>query len=302
LEKVQPKHWPSEPAGQESSKLVQDAKGDEVVPQRDIDVKIGKVVSVDDEMTKTFSSLPGSPVENESRNDSIGRQHKASITTYSLCSKSVLDTLGQEKRWSPKLLGSRDGTAFAPAARKAVFRPDMGDVLLSMLRQTAVDALITRSARTVPPLDKYVEHVASWDEIKHVQRRGCILLLRGVHDSRHPETTLADGGVDNDEVPLSEYATVDVGGVSYGSKMPVYDLNWLFGVDEVARLRAMAPTMFGNDGHQRSTQHQRQPNDRQIASIYVLKTWRSHSMVNLHLLLWRLQGYLAQGRAPVTAA
>lgn len=299
LEKVQPKYWPSEAVGQENS--VRDGRGHEVAPKSNSEVTDEEVISGDDGTTKTLSSLPGSPVDNDGRNSTIGRHHKAPITTYSLCRKSVLDKLGQEKKWSPKLLGSREGTAVAPAARKAVFRPDMGDVLLSMMRQTAVDALITRCTRTAPPLDKFVEPVVSWDEIKDVKRRGCVLLLRGDHDSCRAETTPVDGEVDDGAVPLSEYATVDLDGASYGSKMPVYDLNWLFGVDEVARLRAMAPTMFGKDRHQRLPQQQQQP-DKQTASIYVLKTWRTHSMVNLHLLLWRLQGYLAKGRAPTAAA
>lgn len=151
------------------------------------------------------------------------------------------------------------------SARKAVFRTDMSDLLLKMLRKTAVDALIIRTDRTAPPMEKFVQPVSSWEEAGKVKRRGCVLWLR-----KQSETKTGP----------AEYATIDVPGVSYGGKMAVHNLNWLLGEEEIARLRAGAPQMW-TDEHE----------------VYVLKTWVSHSVGNLQLLLWRLHGFLAGGRS-----
>lgn len=229
-------------------------------------------------------------VEDEKKEiDSVVKTQRAPIIAYALNKKSVLDKLSESKKTSVRLLGARDGTAHSQGARLAFLRPDMSDVVLKMLRQEAVDALIARCTRTdiaAGSLNESVQVVSGWDEVKLVKRRGCILLLR-----EHA------GGVEDGAASLSEYATFDVDGAKYDSKMPVHDLDRLLGAEEVARLRAGAPAVFGKDAHQHQP-HQEQ----KTVQLYVLKIWPKPSMVNLHQLLWRLQGYLAKGAAPSSAA
>ncbi|PFH61728.1 hypothetical protein XA68_16449 [Ophiocordyceps unilateralis] len=154
------------------------------------------------------------------------------------------------------MLGMRTGLAATPDTRESVWREDLGDVLLAMLRRRAVDALIERGRPTRHAKDQSIFNCASWDDVRHVERRGCVLWLPD-HNMDLPQ----------------QYATLDIEDVQYGSKMVVHDLFWLLGDDQVRRLREESP-MF-RDG-----------------KILVLTHWGSITMMRLHLLLWRLQGYL----------
>lgn len=144
----------------------------------------------------------------------------------------------------------------------------MPELVLGMMRRTIVDTLITRANREHGPKDKFIEPVSSWETVKDVKRRQSVLWLpRENVDGPDGATTTSD------------YATLDVDGVQYYRKMAVHNLPWMLGSEEMARLKESAPAMF--DQHE----------------ILVLKGWGSQSMVNLHLLLWRLQGYLAKTTA-----
>lgn len=245
----------------------------------------------------TASSTPGPLVEDDSDTSDIipydqdpekrGRGH---VTGYVLADRPLLRFIGEAKKNAGKLLGGRTGMGYRPAYRNAVFRPDMNDVLLKMMQQAVVDALITRGTASehFSP-QQQIEQVGSWDDVKHVKQRGSVLLLRADHGAT--KTTTEDG-VSN-TAPFPGYVTLDVSGASYDRKMPVYDLNRLLGTDEVARLRASAPALFGQHGGQ---------GRRSGEQKYVLKRKSSRSSTNLHLLLWRLEGYLAENRAPAPSA
>lgn len=249
------------------------------------------------EGTPTSSSTPRSLVEDGSDADDIipydedpEKRGKGHVTGYVLADRPLLRFIGEAKRNAGKLLGGRTGMAYTPAYRSAVFRPDMNDVLLKMMQQAVVDALIARGTESehFSP-QQQIERVDSWDDVKHVRQRGSVLLLRA--DDGATKTTTEDG-VSN-TAPYPGYVTLDVSGVSYDRKMPVYDLNRLLGTGEVARLRALAPALFGQDeGQGRRSGEQK----------YVLKRKSSRSSTNLHLLLWRLEGYLAENRAPAPSA
>lgn len=215
------------------------------------------------------------------------KRGKAPITTYTLSNKLLLDKIGNDRKSGGKLIGGRSGMAYTPASRSAVFRSDMADVVLKMMRQTLVDSLVERSAASVRHQSScgQIVPIGSWEDAKQVKERGSLLFLQA-DDAKSP-----DAGVDK-VVPSFEYATLDVDNTSYDRKMPVYDLIRLLGKDEVARLRASAPATFSqNESQGRSVQRK-----------YVLKRKSSHSSINLHLLLWRLEGYLAENRAPAPAA
>lgn len=207
--------------------------------------------------------MEGEPVEGTTRGHD--RPRRAPLTVYTINRKDMLDPLGPGAKQLGALFGPRQGTAWSPEFRKAVWRKDMSDVILDMMRRTVVDALITRTTRESGAQDKFVEPVSNWETVRDVKRRQSVLWL--------PRE--AEDGSDSAHA-ASEYATLDVGGVQYYRKMAVHNLVWMLGSEEVARLRENVPAIFG--------QHE----------ILVLKYWGSHSMVNLHMLLWRLHGYLAR--------
>lgn len=152
------------------------------------------------------------------------------------------------------MLGARTGMAITPDAKMPVWRHDMSDVVLQTLRREAVSELIARAA-----VDecKFVQPCATWEDVKEVGGRGCVLWLPDAGDTR----------------ATGQHATFDVPGANYGSKLPVHDLVWLLGEEELARLRSESEAFRAN-------------------KLLVLKGWPTNSMVELHLLLWKLQGYL----------
>lgn len=133
----------------------------------------------------------------------------------------------------------------------------MGDVLLQMMRHQAVDALISQAGPEGQEQSRSIQVCKAWDDVKDVKLRGCVLW-----QAASPQES------------SQQYATVDVEGAKYGQKLTVHNLQWLLGESELKRLRD-ASKLFHND-------------------IVVLQQWKSKSVMKLHLLLWRLQGYLAQ--------
>lgn len=186
----------------------------------------------------------------------VQRPRRGPITSYLLCHKSAVDSLGGANSKNVAiLLAMRNGLAVPREARRSVWREDMGQLLLQLLRRKAVDGLIARGKRENEVGDRFVQPCASWDEVKDVTLRGCVLWLPG-----------------RDEVS-TDHTTLDIEGVAYGKKMAVHNLVWLLGDDEVTRLKREAP-VFG--------EHE----------LLVLQQRPDLGVMRLHLLLWRLQGYL----------
>lgn len=169
------------------------------------------------------------------------------------------------KKFAGALIGPRTGMAVTRDARDLTLAKDMSSVLLGMMRRHAVDALVQRSNRAPESKVKFFQKCASWEEIKGVTARGCVLWV--------PE--------DQGNASTASYATFDVDGAAYDGKLAVHDLRRLLGGEELARLHREADDMFA-DG-----------------SLLVLRRWKSRSMQRLHLLLWRLQGYLAEKPTPL---
>ncbi|KAL7929880.1 Alpha/Beta hydrolase protein [Trichoderma chlorosporum] len=188
----------------------------------------------------------------------VGRLRRAPITSYVLNRKLLVDTVGgPNKKYLATLLAPRSGMAIAPDCKTAVWREDMGDVLLQMMRQQATDGLAARGTRLHGPRHKFIEPCARWKDVEDVRLRGCVLWLPEKKDAAY------------------QYVTLDIDGAQYGRKMVVHNLHRLLGGREVQRLRDSAEVF--RDGE-----------------IFVLKQWPSTSMMKLHLLLWRLQGYMAE--------
>jgi hypothetical protein len=133
----------------------------------------------------------------------------------------------------------------------------MGDVLLDMMRRHVVDALISRVKSRKQEADTFIQPCDGWDAAKNAKLRGCVLWLPKKEDSS------------------TQYATLDVEGAKYGQKLAVHNLNWLLGESEVRRLKDSCNVFRESE-------------------ILVMEQLKSKSVMKLHLLLWRLQGYLAQ--------
>lgn len=177
------------------------------------------------------------------------------VTGYVASQKSVFDAVsGPNKRLRASLLARRAGMAVSPDARTPVWRHNMGEVVLRDMRREAASELVRRAGVAD---HKFIQPCARWEDIKDVERRGCILWL-----------PRAEG-----QATTQQHATFDVEGANYGSKMAVHNLFWVLGETEVARLRSESDVFRGDE-------------------LLVLKTWPSKTMVQLHLLLWKLQGYL----------
>jgi hypothetical protein len=73
---------------------------------------------------------------------------------------------------------------------------------------------------------------------------------------------------------VNSYATLDVEGANYASKVAVHDLRYLLGEEELERLRSKSNAFSDHN-------------------ILILTHHKSLSMRKLHMLLWKLQGYLA---------
>lgn len=144
------------------------------------------------------------------------RPSRAPVTSYALCRKSLVDSL-DNRRYNVHLLATRTGQAVP--TRMPVWRQGTGDVLLQMFRARATDQLIERGNRIENDPHKFVEACASWDAVKDVKLRGCVLWLPREQGSE------------------TQYATLDVDGPAYGRKMAVHNLRWLLGEEEVRRLR-----------------------------------------------------------------
>ncbi|PHH63176.1 hypothetical protein CDD81_6227 [Ophiocordyceps australis] len=198
--------------------------------------------------------------EEETRPDAseCRRPYRAPVTCYVLCRQSVMEHLDdpRNKKLIARLAVSRTGMAVPLEAVKCIWRQDMGGALLAMWRQTVVDALIARSCRSFDA-NKFIEPCLSWDQVATIHLRGCVLWLPAQGNTTH------------------QYATFDVPDALYGRKMVVHDLWWLLGQAEVQRLRQASP-MFAD------------------SELLVLKQWNSMSVQRLHLLLWRIHGYLAR--------
>lgn len=183
---------------------------------------------------------------------------------YILGRKEVFDPVDEKSAIKGALLGGRSGTLAVSELRNANWKKGTGDLFLGVLRRTATDALITRANRTREGQEsRFLQPVSDWEHVAGVESRESVLWL--------PEEAALAG----DSAAVGpDYATFDIDAAKYNRKMAVFNLSSLLGGTEVARLMKSTPKVFG--------QHR----------LVVLKRFPSHSMISLHLLLWRLQGYL----------
>ncbi|KAM0496857.1 hypothetical protein D7B24_006951 [Verticillium nonalfalfae] len=186
---------------------------------------------------------------------------------YVLARHDVLELLG-----SPRRVSSLGGKHIAMLARRAhlsrsgllprlVWPPHMHRLVLDLLRARAVDALLRLARLDAAPARGYLRPCASWAQInRDMPHRGCVLWSPG-------EAAVSAAAA---ETP-GPWATLDIEGAKYEGKMPVHDLRRLLGDEHLARLRA--EPAFAD------------------STLLVLGKRRT---IPAQLLLWKLQGYLAE--------
>ncbi|PNH65157.1 hypothetical protein VD0002_g3750 [Verticillium dahliae] len=185
---------------------------------------------------------------------------------YVLARHDVLALLGSPRRVSTlsgkhiTMLARRAHLARSGLLPRLVWPPHMHRLVLDLLRARAVDALLRLARLDAAPARGYLRPCASWAQInRDMPHRGCVLWSPG--EAASPDTAATPG----------PWATLDIEGAKYDGKMPVHDLRRLLGDDHLARLRA-EPVFADN-------------------ALLVLGKRRT---IPAQLLLWKLQGYLAE--------
>lgn len=153
------------------------------------------------------------------------------------------------------IAGRVSATAVLGHPRKITWPATMDVFLLDEMRRQIVAGLLTFARLNEETGRGYVLPVAGWDEVnKGVPQKGCVLWF----------------GAGRADAP-GPMATLDVEGASYERTLPVHNMNYLLGEEEVGRLREH-PLYRDN-------------------WLFVVR-WKSTRALQLDL--WKLQGYLAQ--------
>ncbi|KAG6010357.1 hypothetical protein E4U21_006921 [Claviceps maximensis] len=209
-------------------------------------------LSLQDLQIKSSSSTSSSSPSTDSP-----PRNRSPITAYALSRKSVIDKLADStKTHAPILSAIRSGMAVGPSVANPLWREDMGDIILKMMRRHVTDALITLSTHEEHETNKNLQP-CKWEEVGKVTLRGCVLWLHG------------------EDKPTAQVATMNIDGAKYGQTIAVHDLNWLLGEPEITRLRSESKLFRDHD-------------------VLVLRQEKNKSIMRLHLVLWRLQGYLVR--------
>ncbi|RSL73930.1 hypothetical protein CEP54_000167 [Fusarium duplospermum] len=201
----------------------------------------------------------------------IRRPRRAPLTVYILARKKAIEILSEpdaNRKLLSNLTATRHGMAMLSKGERRIWREGMDEVLLTKMRREAANTLIIRAQKSKAPEFKFIQPCSGWDDPKTLGVGGSVLWL--------PKEPQGEKSI---------YATLDIQsdwGIGGRTKLPVHDLTWLLGEEEVERLRKEAE-MF------------------QDKEVLLLKPWRSKSIRSLHLLLWKLQGYLADPQVDETA-
>ncbi|CAI0654751.1 unnamed protein product [Colletotrichum noveboracense] len=160
--------------------------------------------------------------------------------------------------------GPYSGTSKAVFARREnlktqrsqiVWRQDMDEFVLENLRRQAVNTILYY-LRLSKDADRGYLRPCSFRDVHEMQKRGCLLWMPPNED-----------GLES----LEQFATFDVPDVKWEKKLAVHDLNQLLGQEHMATLRQYS--LFKDN------------------SLILLGKRRS---IALQLVLWKLQGYLAE--------
>jgi hypothetical protein len=193
---------------------------------------------------------------------------KMGPSAYVLSRQTLLQELQNPQ--SPHFRGERrllrmsdHGQSKLTAALNAAnWRSDMDAVLLEVLRRRAVEGLQHFANMVEDQGRKYIVRCESWSGVKELKHRGCLLYL-GPPEGASPES-------EPERVP-PRLSTMNLGPCRYGATIAVHNLRELLGEEHVSRLKQGSTVL--SDG-----------------SLFLLGR---QATVNLQMLLWKLQGYMA---------
>lgn len=173
-------------------------------------------------------------------------------------------------------------------AKKAVWREDMDEFLLDLMRRRAVEDLLYLSELCEREDRKYLIQCETWEDIKRHDHCGCVLWLGGrdppVLENEPPDPHVPQNQPSDLPVPEDEpsdppvrsgpgrFATMDMEGGRYPSKIAVHNLRELLGDEHLNHLREGSAILRGGE-------------------LFVLRRRRT---IELQLKLWKLQGYIVE--------
>ncbi|KAF9872057.1 esterase-like protein [Colletotrichum karsti] len=189
-------------------------------------------------------------------------------TAYVLARKQLLKNMPKSKGAAPhggtaNMIFMKRDRFMKVAKAKLVWRADMDDFVLENMRRQVVNTILYYIRLAEKDSRVYLQPCPTWETTARVQKRGCLLWLPsnvGSQESAGPAGP-----------SVEQFATYEVPGVRWEKSLPVHDLEFLLGPENMAILRR----------HSLFRDH----------SLVVVKKDRS---VALQLLLWKLQGYLAE--------
>jgi len=151
-----------------------------------------------------------------------------------------------------------------PELKKVVWREDMDDLVLDLMRRRIVDELIYLSSLRCDDGSTrgYIVPCEKWDDTARVNQRGCALFLKAAGQAQEDA---AEGCSTPPRLSIMDMPTS-----RYQKKLLVHNLDMLLSPEHVGRLRRESEII----------------GDR---SLYVLRGVRTMS---LQLKLWKLQQYM----------
>ncbi|KAI0095948.1 hypothetical protein F4814DRAFT_435505 [Daldinia grandis] len=149
---------------------------------------------------------------------------------------------------------------------KVVWRQDMDNCILDMMRQGIMDDILYLSRLCAEDKRYYIVKCYGWNDVQY-KHNGAILWFG------EPDEDVKAGQTHSQPGPFATFGVekVDIQGETYTTSVSVHNMPMLLGSEQANRIRKEAPSL--KDG-----------------SIFMLAGRRT---TNLQLKLWKLQGYLA---------
>ncbi|KAK4240164.1 hypothetical protein C8A03DRAFT_31731 [Achaetomium macrosporum] len=168
-------------------------------------------------------------------------------------------------------MSSSGGTNLGAVLGSANWHSEMDAVVLELMRRRVFDALLFFAKKSGEEGRKYVVKCERWNDVKALKHRGCLLFL-GLPEGATPDSV--------PQYAPPRLSVMDVGPVKLGSKLAVHNLHVLLGEERIARLRQESELL--RDG-----------------SLFLLGR---QATLNLQMLLWKLQGYMAWDQTQETSS
>ncbi|KAI8633001.1 hypothetical protein F5Y19DRAFT_285037 [Xylariaceae sp. FL1651] len=161
----------------------------------------------------------------------------------------------------PRRLLGGSSSRYQRFAGKAVWREDMGSLILDRIRKDIVRDLLYLSELCTKDSRHYIVRCYGWDDVQY-KHKGAVLWF---------EDTSQVDAVNSTEIQPGPFATYDVTNNDTSTRLAVHNIPTLLGTRDARTVKEQAAVF--KDG-----------------SLFMLAGRRT---TNLQLKLWRLQGYLA---------